>query len=92
MSPTNLRFLADPSTVNFGGKVHSGTVMKWIDKAGCATRWAKRYCLAVFAAVDAGGKAIPATAWPSETLGGIALAQHAKAHLDGARSQPPRGR
>ncbi|RUP25675.1 MAG: acyl-CoA thioesterase, partial [Curvibacter sp.] len=24
-----LRFLAEPSTVNFGGKVHGGTVMKW---------------------------------------------------------------
>ncbi|MGH8832020.1 MAG: acyl-CoA thioesterase, partial [Polaromonas sp.] len=37
------------STVNFGGKVHGGTVMKWIDEAGyaCATRWAKRYCVTV---------------------------------------------
>jgi acyl-CoA hydrolase len=44
-----LRFLAEPSTVNFGGKVHGGTVMKWIDEAGyaCATRWAKRYCVTV---------------------------------------------
>lgn len=40
-----LRFLAEPSTVNFGGKVHGGTVMKWIDEAGyaCATSWSKRY-------------------------------------------------
>jgi acyl-CoA hydrolase len=45
-----LRFLAEPSTVNFGGKVHGGTVMKWIDEAGyaCATSWAKRYCVTVF--------------------------------------------
>jgi acyl-CoA hydrolase len=45
-----LRFLAEPSTVNFGGKVHGGTVMKWIDEAGyaCATGWAKRYCVTVY--------------------------------------------
>ena len=49
MSSITLRFLAEPSTVNFGGKVHGGTVMKWIDEAGyaCATRWAKRYCVTV---------------------------------------------
>ena len=49
MSTITLRFLAEPSTVNFGGKVHGGTVMKWIDEAGyaCATRWAKRYCVTV---------------------------------------------
>jgi acyl-CoA hydrolase len=49
MSSITLRFLADPSTINFGGKVHGGTVMKWIDEAGyaCATRWAKRYCVTV---------------------------------------------
>ena len=29
-----LRFLAEPSHVNFGGKVHGGAVMKWIDQAG----------------------------------------------------------
>jgi len=49
-SSITLRFLAEPSTVNFGGKVHGGTVMKWIDEAGyaCATAWAKRYCVTVF--------------------------------------------
>lgn len=49
MSSITLRFLAEPSTINFGGKVHGGTVMKWIDEAGyaCATRWAKRYCVTV---------------------------------------------
>ena len=36
MSSITLRFLAEPSTVNFGGKVHGGTVMKWIDEAGYA--------------------------------------------------------
>ena len=29
-----LRFLAEPSHVNFGGKVHGGMLMKWIDQAG----------------------------------------------------------
>jgi acyl-CoA hydrolase len=50
MSSIVLRFLAEPSTVNFGGKVHGGTVMKWIDEAGyaCASGWAKRYCVTVF--------------------------------------------
>ena len=49
MSSITLRFLAEPSTVNFGGKVHGGTVMKWIDEAGyaCATSWARRYCVTV---------------------------------------------
>lgn len=50
MTCITLRFLAEPSTVNFGGKVHGGTVMKWIDEAGyaCATTWSKRYCVTVF--------------------------------------------
>ncbi|MEO8024706.1 acyl-CoA thioesterase [Polaromonas sp.] len=49
MSSITLRFLAEPNTINFGGKVHGGTVMKWIDEAGyaCATRWTKRYCVTV---------------------------------------------
>ena len=47
----SMRFLAEPSDVNFGGKVHGGQVMKWIDQAGhaCATRWAAGHCLAVYA-------------------------------------------
>jgi acyl-CoA hydrolase len=50
MSLITLRFLAEPSTVNFGGKVHGGTVMKWIDEAGyaCATSWSTRYCVTVY--------------------------------------------
>ena len=49
MTSITMRFLAEPSTVNFGGKVHGGTVMKWIDEAGyaCATSWARRYCVTV---------------------------------------------
>ncbi len=45
-----LRFLAEPTEVNFGGKVHGGTVMKWIDQAGytCAVGWSGRYCVTVY--------------------------------------------
>jgi acyl-CoA hydrolase len=36
-----LRFLAAPTDVNWGGKVHGGTVMRWIDDAAfvCASGW-----------------------------------------------------
>lgn len=39
---TTLRFLAPPGVVNFGGKAHGGTVMRWIDEAGyaCSAAWA----------------------------------------------------
>ena len=45
-----LRFLAEPSDVNFGGKVHGGAVMKWIDQAGfaCAAGWSGHYCVTVY--------------------------------------------
>ncbi len=45
-----LRFLAQPSTINFGGKVHGGTVMSWIDEAAyaCASAWSQRYCVTAF--------------------------------------------
>ena len=42
MSSITLRFLAEPSTINFGGKVHGGTVMKWIDEAGYAYALGKK--------------------------------------------------
>jgi acyl-CoA hydrolase len=45
-----LRFLAEPGDVNFGGKVHGGAVMKWIDQAGyaCAVAWSGHYCVTVY--------------------------------------------
>ena len=54
MSKNNIvdfRFLAEPTDVNFGGKVHGGMVMKWIDQASyaCAAQWSKRYCVTVSA-------------------------------------------
>lgn len=38
---TTLRFLVPTSVVNFGGKAHGGTVMRWIDEAAyaCAVGW-----------------------------------------------------
>ena len=53
MSPpsTTFRFLAEPTDVNFGGNVHGGIVMKWIDQAAyaCAAQWSKCYCVTVSA-------------------------------------------
>ena len=45
-----LRFLAEPGDVNFGGKVHGGSVMKWIDQAGyaCASQFSNSYCVTVY--------------------------------------------
>ncbi|MGH8278205.1 MAG: acyl-CoA thioesterase [Gammaproteobacteria bacterium] len=45
-----LRFLAEPNDVNFGGKVHGGAVMKWIDQAAytCAASWSGHYCVTVY--------------------------------------------
>ncbi|UXI67408.1 acyl-CoA thioesterase [Tahibacter amnicola] len=46
---TTFRFLAQPTDVNFGGKVHGGMVMKWIDQAGyaAAVGWSGQYCVTV---------------------------------------------
>lgn len=45
----DFRFLAEPTDVNFGGKVHGGIVMKWMDQAGyaCAAHWSGMYCVTV---------------------------------------------
>ena len=39
---STLRFLVPPGVVNWGGKAHGGTVMRWIDEAAyaCAVGWA----------------------------------------------------
>ncbi|CAM3859806.1 acyl-CoA thioesterase [Vibrio aquimaris] len=46
-----LRFLAEPADVNFGGKVHGGAVMKWIDLAAYANAaaWSGKYCITAYA-------------------------------------------
>jgi acyl-CoA hydrolase len=45
-----LRFLAEPTDINFGGQVHGGVAMKWIDQAGytCAAGWSGQYCVTVY--------------------------------------------
>jgi acyl-CoA hydrolase len=42
--------LAEPTDVNFGGKVHGGAVMKWIDQAAyaCAAGWSGQYCVTLY--------------------------------------------
>jgi acyl-CoA hydrolase len=46
-----MRFLAEPIDVNFGGKVHGGQVMKWIDQAGYAAAVGWSGCYSVTVAV-----------------------------------------
>jgi acyl-CoA hydrolase len=48
---STLRFLAAPTDVNWGGKVHGGTVMRWIDEAAyvCGVGWSRTECIAVYA-------------------------------------------
>lgn len=45
-----LQFLSQPADVNYGGKVHGGVMMKWIDQAAfaCALQWAQGYCVTVY--------------------------------------------
>jgi len=47
---STLRFLASPTAVNFGGNIHGGSAMKWLDEAGytCATAWRESYCVTAF--------------------------------------------
>ncbi len=46
-----LRFLAAPTDVNWGGKVHGGIVMRWVDEAAhvLATSWVGGPSIAVYA-------------------------------------------
>ncbi len=43
------RFLAEPTDVNYGGKVHGGVVMKWIDQVGyaAAVGWSGGYSVTI---------------------------------------------
>ncbi|QPK78886.1 acyl-CoA thioesterase [Corynebacterium lizhenjunii] len=45
------RFLAKPTDVNWGGKVHGGTAMEWIDEAGtaCTMEWSGAHTIATYA-------------------------------------------
>lgn len=44
------QFLSEPTDINYGGKVHGGAVMKWIDQVGysCASLWSESYCVTVY--------------------------------------------
>jgi acyl-CoA hydrolase len=44
------QFISEPSTVNYGGKVHGGAVLKWIDQAAytCARSYAQGYCVTAY--------------------------------------------
>lgn len=44
------QFISEPTDVNYGGKVHGGSVMKWIDQAGyaCASAWSGSYAVTVY--------------------------------------------
>ncbi|WP_435523593.1 hotdog domain-containing protein [Chryseobacterium indoltheticum] len=48
--PVTFQFISEPSDVNYGGNVHGGSVMKWIDQAGyaCATTWSGNYSVTVY--------------------------------------------
>jgi 4-hydroxybenzoyl-CoA thioesterase len=47
---TVFRFLASPSDINWGGNVHGGTVMRWIDETAyaCAAGWSSEAAVAVY--------------------------------------------
>lgn len=47
MHSITLRFLAQQSTLPVMGRVHGGTVLRWVDEAGfaCATAWARGACV-----------------------------------------------
>jgi 4-hydroxybenzoyl-CoA thioesterase len=45
-----LRFLATPTDISYGGTVHAGKILEWIDRAGyaCAVGWSSRYCVTAY--------------------------------------------
>ena len=49
-SSISFQFISEPTDINFGGKVHGGVVMKWIDQTAytCARSWAETYCVTVY--------------------------------------------
>ena len=74
MSSITLRFLAEPSTVNFGGKVQAGTMEKTTE------------CVIVLVALDEHGKPVPVNSWNPETPGEVALAANVRAQLTASRA------
>ena len=49
-SRITLRFLATPTDISYGGTVHAGKILEWIDKAGyaCAVAWSGHYCVTAY--------------------------------------------
>jgi acyl-CoA hydrolase len=49
-SKLTFQFITEPNDVNYGGKVHGGAVMKWMDQTAfaCAAAWAEGYCVTVY--------------------------------------------
>ena len=47
---STLRFLAAPTDVNWGGKVHGGILMRWLDETGyvCASAWSHTHVVSRF--------------------------------------------
>ncbi|HRW19659.1 MAG TPA: acyl-CoA thioesterase [Dermatophilaceae bacterium] len=47
----SLRMLAAPTDVNWGGKLHGGILMRWIDETGyvCASEWSRAHVVSRFA-------------------------------------------
>ena len=45
-----MRFLAEPTDINFEGKRRGSAVMKWIEQDGyaCAARWSGQDCVTVY--------------------------------------------
>lgn len=45
-----LRFLATPTDISYGGTVHAGKILEWIDRAGyaCAVGWSRQYCVTAY--------------------------------------------
>jgi acyl-CoA hydrolase len=45
-----LRFLAAQGTVSPAGRIHGGTILRWVDEAGqaCASAWAGGQCVTSF--------------------------------------------
>jgi|TARA_B110000263_G_C15260143_1_gene488440 acyl-CoA hydrolase len=50
MESLKFTYLAEPNDINFGGKVHGGEVMKWIDQAAyaLAVKYSKGYAVTKF--------------------------------------------
>ena len=44
------QFISEPRDINFGGNVHGGVVMQWIDQTAyaCAGNWSETYCVTVY--------------------------------------------